>query len=108
MARHVLPAINHAGASRAQVSEATSLLESAGSAEAVFARAANRPHPAVLADLPAPVRLAMEMAAHDEVERRALEGELARLEEEWRRAEEIAAIADDLLLPASVDEKLKK
>jgi hypothetical protein len=40
--------------------------------------------------------LAMEMALHEETERRALEGELAALEEMWRQAEEIAAIADAL------------
>jgi hypothetical protein len=41
-------------------------------------------------------RLAVEMALHEAVERRALEGELARLAEEWRAAEEIAGIADSL------------
>ena len=44
-------------------------------------------------------RLALEMAVHEESERRALEGELARLAEEWKEAEEIAAIADDMFLP---------
>ena len=48
-------------------------------------------------------RLALEMAAHEETERRALEGELYLLEEAWKQAEEIAAIADDMFLPASVD-----
>jgi len=41
-------------------------------------------------------RLALEMAANEDVERRALEGELAELEAAWREAEEIAAIADQL------------
>ena len=40
--------------------------------------------------------LALEMALHEETERRALEGELAMLEAMWREAEEIAAIADRL------------
>ncbi|HST61278.1 MAG TPA: hypothetical protein VLK84_21420 [Longimicrobium sp.] len=40
--------------------------------------------------------IALEMAVHEESERRALEGELAGLEEAWRQAEEIAAIADRL------------
>ena len=39
------------------------------------------------------------MALHEEQERRALEGELWRLEQAWREAEEIAAISDNLLLP---------
>jgi hypothetical protein len=43
-------------------------------------------------------RLALEMAVHEESERRALDGELARLATEWKEAEEIAAIADDLLV----------
>jgi hypothetical protein len=43
-------------------------------------------------------RLALEMAVHEESERRALEGELARLAEEWKEAEEIAAIADDMFV----------
>jgi hypothetical protein len=41
-------------------------------------------------------RLALEMAMHEETERRALEGELALLAEAWREAEEIAEIADAL------------
>jgi hypothetical protein len=41
-------------------------------------------------------RLALEMAMHEETERRALEGELALLAAAWREAEEIAAIADEL------------
>jgi hypothetical protein len=40
--------------------------------------------------------LALEMALHEESERRALDGELAILESAWREAEEIAALADSL------------
>ena len=54
--------------------------------------------------MPGPTRLALEMSLHEERERRALEGELWILEQAWREAEEIAAIADDLLLPAHTDE----
>jgi len=42
------------------------------------------------------------MSLHEDSERRALEGELTELETAWRRAEEIAAIADDLLVPDAV------
>lgn len=42
-------------------------------------------------------RLALEMAANEDAERKALAGELAQLREAWREAEEIAAIADHLL-----------
>lgn len=41
-------------------------------------------------------RLALEMAAHEDAERRALEGELEALQAAWKEAEEIAAIADAL------------
>lgn len=41
-------------------------------------------------------RLALEMALHEESERRALEGELALLEAAWRDAESIANVADRL------------
>jgi hypothetical protein len=44
----------------------------------------------------APYALAFEMALHEESERRAMEGELAELEDAWREAEEIARIADAL------------
>ena len=59
------------------------------------------------------IRLALEMAANEmaaneEPERRAMDGELAALETAWREAEEIAAIADDLLLPANVGESLRR
>ena len=53
-------------------------------------------------------RLAFEMALHEEAERRAMQGELAELEQAWREAEEIAAISDDLLLPAGVEQKLDR
>lgn len=40
--------------------------------------------------------LALEMALHEESERRALEGELALLEAAWREAEEIGRVADTI------------
>jgi hypothetical protein len=53
-------------------------------------------------------RLAIEMAVHEESERRALDGELRALETAWRDAEEIAAIADDMFLPAELDGKTSR
>ena len=55
-----------------------------------------------LSRLPAVRRLALEMALHESTEQRAIDGELASLEAAWREAEEIAGIADDLLLPENV------
>ena len=46
--------------------------------------------------LPTVDRLALEMAANEDFERRALEGELELLRDAWIAAEEIAAIADRL------------
>lgn len=50
-----------------------------------------------LLDVPLVDRLALEMAAHEETERRALEGELEELQAAWREADEIATIADALI-----------
>ncbi len=52
---------------------------------------------ASLLGIPLVDRVALEMAAHEESERRALEGELAELARAWREAAEIAAIADALI-----------
>lgn len=62
-----------------------------------------KPLPGSLAGLPVDLRLAVEMAAQEEAEREALEGELKGLEAMWRQAEEIAHIADNLLLPEGVE-----
>jgi hypothetical protein len=48
------------------------------------------------------------MAVHEENERAAMEGELELLEMAWQDAEEIAGIADNLLVPAEVEEHLKR
>ena len=61
-----------------------------------------------LASLPVLRRLALEMAVNEGSERRALEGELAQLEEAWREAEEVAAIADSLFVPRQVAERLEQ
>jgi hypothetical protein len=61
-----------------------------------------------LAKLPRPTRLAIEMALHEERERRALEGELRLLELAWKEAEEIAAISDDLILPPGAAETIER
>jgi hypothetical protein len=94
--------VNKKGASRDRVADAVRLIEGAHSAEAYLRQAALRG--GVLGkregmekrQLTPVAALALEMALHDEQERRALEGELAGLEAAWRQAEEIAAIADAL------------
>lgn len=54
--------------------------------------------------LPAVDRLALEMAANEDIERKALLGELESLHTAWRDAEEIAAIADELFADGVLDE----
>jgi hypothetical protein len=51
-----------------------------------------------IAYAPQEVRLALEMSLHAESERRAMEGELAELEQQWKDAEAIGKIADDMFL----------
>jgi hypothetical protein len=111
---------NRRGATAAQVREAVDDVEDAGDAATYLARTATRggwrgtrvmslvnemrglgalrlsPHE----------RLALEMALNEESEYRALQGELADLEQAWRDAEQIAEIADNLLLPESVSDWL--
>jgi hypothetical protein len=48
------------------------------------------------------------MSLHEDDERRALDGELAELEDRWREAEEVAAISDDMFLPSGVSAILKR
>jgi hypothetical protein len=64
--------------------------------------------PGYINKMPASTKLALEMALHEEQERRALEGELWRLERAWEEAEEIAAISDGLLLPSGTGDFIVK
>ncbi|HEU0299953.1 MAG TPA: hypothetical protein VFR37_10870 [Longimicrobium sp.] len=83
-----------------QVRAAVDLLTASGSAKDYLRRAAadRAPVDDVAAERWArgARRLALEMAVHDDLEREALQGELAALEAAWRQAEEIARIADAL------------
>ena len=115
----LLPPANRYGATRAQVGTAVDIIDRAGGSEPFLletARQQSRNLPVLgskvkkakqpLALAPE-IRLAAEMAAHEESERRALEGELVILEEAWRQAEEIAGIADNLLVSDQVERKLR-
>jgi len=104
-ARVLLPRINRAGGRPSDIATAVSALERGRSVDELFSDAARTPResipfwkrpvenwgpmqgPFVLASsLPTPVRLALEMALHE--------------------AEEIAAIADDLLVPPASRAKI--
>ena len=124
----LLPLVNGAGATARHIRQAVSQIESHGDphrfvadstepASATTAREFPTPGrrrtvrlsgPGWVRKMTRPTRLALEMALHEEQERRALEGELAQLEQAWKEAEEIAAIADNLLLPEHTDEFLDR
>jgi hypothetical protein len=121
----LIPKVNRFGGNQQAVTEAVEEIESVGSAERYMeyltsvaggytvsskqqrggwrktGKALNF-HKQGLFGLPGPHRLALEMALHEESERRAMQGELEELERAWKDAEEIAAISDSLLLPDSV------
>jgi hypothetical protein len=111
---------NRRGGTRKQVQQAVDRIQEAGSAEALLVGTAQQlqlpPMWTKRSDsdrtpafgLVPEQRLALEMALHEEQERRALQGELKALEQAWRDAEEIAKIADDLLVPESAEEWLRK
>jgi hypothetical protein len=104
-ARAILPAINEDGGTARTVQRAVRRLESSLDANDLLRSSIAHPKlpadrgVALYAQLSVDTRLALEMAVHEETERRAFEGELAMLEDAWREAEEIAAIADGMFVP---------
>ncbi len=117
---------NRRGGKKETISEAVHRIEAVGHPEAFLLEATreadrlreakakgsekkrNKTQAGSLAGLPGEIRLAVEMATQEEAERRAMEGELQVLEEAWRQAEEIAGIADNLLIPKSIEELLRE
>ncbi|MCY4646753.1 MAG: hypothetical protein OXE73_07760 [Gammaproteobacteria bacterium] len=105
----ILPMINARGGSRKTVQDAVSKIAFAGQPDRFVRRLALRrqtpysPAGVQMSTLLEPTKLALEMALHEEQERRALEGELWLLERAWEEAEKIAAISDSLLLPTGTD-----
>jgi hypothetical protein len=124
----LLPSINHSGGSARRTRDAVTYLSQLDHPTDAFAqvaatmqkrketefgdpawaRSASAFHCHRITMQPAPVRLALEMAAHEETERRAMEGELAFLEQAWREAERIAAIADTLGLADRIERGLQR
>jgi hypothetical protein len=123
----VVPAVNRFGGSRQTVATAVGEIEQVGGPERYVEQLARRaesttalrgrPHRfgrrgrigrTGLYALTTVDRLALEMALHEEAERRAMAGELALLAHAWRDAEEIAAIADDLFVPSAVQSTLDR
>ena len=98
----ILPRLNAMGGTKETVRHAVHQIENAGHPERFLSSAAaeDRFHDwKGIRKMPKPTKLALEMALHEEQERRALEGELWCLERAWQEAEEIAEISDSLFLP---------
>ena len=111
----IVPKMNRRGGKKETVQAAVSEIEHHGHPEDFLSDVVTGDRfqdkagvPGYVNKMPEPTKLALEMALHEEQERRALEGELWRLERAWEEAEEIAAIADDLLLPAGTDDFIEK
>jgi hypothetical protein len=98
----LLAVSNRSGGTRASVASALGRLGEARDAADYLRAAAERETRVAGTGLSLPARrvhrLSLEMALHDEQERRAMEGELALLESAWKEAEAIAGIADGLAL----------
>lgn len=112
--RRIFVALNDQGGDKKLVDGAVREVAAAKSAQGFLARLAKKYHdqrggkpkefsggrtvpPETLYAWTPSDRLAFEMALHDESERALAAGELAALTDAWREAEEIAAIADNLL-----------
>lgn len=110
--RVVLPQINSFGATNNVVRETVRDLEGASSVRLglrdLAAQVDGSRARGEIMKLPPRTKLAIEMLANEEVERRALQGELQALENEWRDAEAIAAIADQLTIPAVVTDRIRR
>jgi hypothetical protein len=133
-ASRLLPTVNRFGGSTRQVRDAVDLLEARGDpmrvlddvqqrtgAKAADARWKRKKTgfwdtdveaittiPGALHTLQPRDRLALEMALHEESERRAMDGELVTLEAAWREAEEIAHIADNLFVLPSIEARIEQ
>ena len=111
----ILPRMNDAGGTKQTVQRAVDRIEAAGHPERFLVDLAglNLYHarngePGYISKMPGQTRLAVEMALHEEQERRALEGELWLLERAWKEAEEIAEISDSLLLPEGTEDFIRE
>ena len=111
----IIPKMNRKGGEKRTVQTAVSVIEHHGHPDKFlsFLVAGDRYQdkkgvPGYVNKMAKPTKLALEMALHEEQERRALEGELWRLERAWEEAEEIAAIADNLLLPTDTGDFIER
>ena len=108
--RLLLPILNESGATKKSVGESLSYLERFNNDPGQIAFGDKRPwEREEIVSIGGGQRerwLALEMAVHADSERRWLDGEMATLLDEWRRADEIASIADSLLRDPTLEAKL--
>jgi hypothetical protein len=123
----VVPSVNRFGGTKRSVADAVKEIEAVGGAEGYLDRLASVSHMYTrvrarsrrsrwnsddskygLFSLPIEQRLALEMALHEDAERRAAQGQLEELERAWQDAEEVAAISDNLLVPEGVSSAIQK
>lgn len=111
----IVPKMNRRGGKKAAVQTAVEAIEHHGHPDDFLSDVVTghrftdkKGVPGYINKMPDATKLALEMALHEEQERRALEGELWRLERAWEEAEEIAAISDNLLLPDGTSEVLER
>jgi hypothetical protein len=103
-AARVLPQLNPLGGNHEAVQNAVKWLEAAGGpgralhtfARSKWVRPALDTIERTLVTLHPDARLGLEMALHEDEERRALYGELTILKWAWQREESVAAIVDDM------------
>jgi hypothetical protein len=114
-ASQIIPKVNEAGGKKQAVQAAVREIEHHGHPDRFLADLvtgdrfqSKKGVPGYINKMPEPTKLALEMALHEEAERRALEGELSRLEQAWEEAEEIAAIADGLILPTGAADFIER
>ncbi len=113
----LLPALNRAGGNQRTVEDAVRVVEDSRSITDVLRAADSAKRRSsmdvmmwtgagakkdALISYRTPMRLAVEMALHEEDERRAMSGELGALYARWEEAERIAHIADGELTPEAL------
>lgn len=109
----IMPTINGTGGTSSMVHRAVKRLENFDDpTRYLLSAAATSVHPSrpggALTDLPVDIRLAIEMAANEENERFLAQGQMFLLELAWEEAEEIAAIADSLTVPAEIEARINE
>jgi hypothetical protein len=122
VASKIVPLVNRGGAKLPTVRNAVSMMAEVGGPEAFLQETwgKGRPEPgasigwvrtrdwkgAPVAAMSPVASIALEMALHQEQERKAMEGELVELRAAWRNAEEMAQISDNLLVPHEIEDRL--